>query len=381
MEAIGQLTGGIAHDFNNLLTAVIGNLSLIKGRLSADPKLHRMADSALQAATRGAQLTSQLLSFARRQTMHPAPADAGALVAQMSGLLRRAAGEAIDIETLVPAELWPCRLDAAQFESALLNLVINARDAMPKGGRVAIRIANAVIGAEDCRALDLKAPGDYIRVSVTDTGSGIDEATLARVFEPFFTTKEIGKGSGLGLPMVHGFAAQSGGTVAIDSALGRGTTVSIYLPRCAERPAAADEEKDDGPEIILPGRTILVLEDEPEVLEIARSVLEAAGCAVITARDGEEALEALRGPDRIDALFADIVLPNGMNGIETAQVAHRIRPGLNVLLTSGYAEEILSRSGVKSDNLLRKPYLPKDLVKRIAALVATPPAAKGPWAA
>jgi signal transduction histidine kinase/CheY-like chemotaxis protein len=376
LEAVGQLTGGVAHDFNNLLTTIIGNLDRIRTRGEGDPRLMGMAESALRAAERGARLTSQLLSFARRQTLRAEPVSVADLIGETSTLLRRAAGEAINVNIVLAPDLWPCCLDAAQFEAALLNLVLNARDAMPTGGGLKIAAHNLECSCEELRRFDLPAGNRaYVKVSVADTGTGMDDATLAKAFEPFFTTKAIGKGSGLGLSMVQGFVAQSGGTVAIDSARGRGTAVSLLLPRAAAgaAPAEAAKRSDRGaiPPLLL-GRTVLVLEDEVDLLTVVHETLEEAGCRVFTARDGAQALAILAedAGAAIELLFADVVLPNGKNGVEVAQAARRLRPSLKVLLTSGYAEEVLSRSGANIADLLVKPYTPRELVEWIAGALS-----------
>jgi PAS domain S-box-containing protein len=387
MEAVGQLTGGVAHDFNNLLQAVTGNLDLITrtAEMRGDTRLQRLVANAQRAVQRGARLTQQLLAFSRRQNLRPELVLVSRLTAETLELLRRAAGEMVKVSTDAEAALWPCHIDPAQFESALLNLVLNARDAMPHGGRIDIRARNATLGAA-AAALDIPE-GDYVRVDVADNGSGIAPEHLPRIFEPFFTTKEVGKGSGLGLAMVHGFARQSGGTVAIDTELGRGTTITMYLPRGSEDTqgdaAAASRAEPGQPPLpasltVLPrvdqGRdapTVLLVEDNPEVLDAMQFALVDAGYRLLTARDGAEALDVLTCEEtRIDVLLCDLMLPGPNSGDEIADLALAQRPGLRVLLISGYAGEAMAQRGRDDADfeVLAKPFAQRELLRRLAEL-------------
>ena len=367
MEAIGQLTGGVAHDFNNLLTVIVGNLDMIVRRPDNPQRVERLATSAMLAARRGAEVTEKLLSFSRRQVLRPETVNPNHLLKDFQGLLQRALGEAVTLVLDLDTALDPVRLDPGQFESAILNLAVNARDAMPGGGTLTIRTENFAVTPERAAAWpDLNA-GDYVRVSVHDTGMGMDAATAARAFEPFFTTKDVGKGTGLGLSQVYGFARQGGGQVRVASTPGLGTTVTIDLPRSSEPVAAAPRA-----DALLPlrraaeGEVVLVVEDEAAVLEMAVESLSELGYRTLTATRASEALDRLRGPQRIDILFSDVVMPGGLNGIELALQARQLRPGLRVLLASGYTGSALGEQGVPVDlPLLSKPYRREDLASKL----------------
>jgi signal transduction histidine kinase/CheY-like chemotaxis protein len=363
MEAVGQLTGGIAHDFNNLLTVISGNLDLVE-RGAVDERTRRLTAAAQRASERAAGLTAQLLAFSRRQMLRPEVLNASDLVREFEGLLRRAVGETIDVDLLADMPLWPCHVDAAQLESALLNLTLNARDAMSDGGTLRIEIRNIQVDETAAAAADL-APGPYVAVAVADTGCGMTAETLERVFEPFFTTKEAGKGTGLGLSMVYGFAKQSGGHVSISTELRRGTTVTLYLPKAEEMPKA-DASTFAEIEAEPVSGTMLVVEDEAEVLEVALATLADLGYTVLAARSGVEALEVLRTERRIDVLFSDVVMPHGMSGVALAREATRLRPEIKVLLTSGHAGDMLARlDAVDRFPVLGKPYRRSDLAERL----------------
>ncbi len=367
MEAIGQLSGGIAHDFNNLLTIIIGNLDMVSRKPDNAQRVSRLAASSMKAAHRGAELTQKLLAFSRRQVLRPETVNPNGLLKEFTALLRRAIGEAITLELDLDPSLSPAHLDPGQFESAILNLAVNARDAMPSGGTLRVRTSNAVLTASDPSAPPDGAPGNYVAISVSDTGSGMDETTLGRVFEPFFTTKDVGKGTGLGLSQVYGFVTQAGGHVRIASDLGRGTTVTLYLPRSAERPGEASE---DLRHVTLPyaddGEVVLAVEDEAAVLEMAVESLAELGYQTRTAIDAAGALDVLRGDERIDILFSDIIMPGGMNGVQLCAEARRLRPGLRILLTSGYTGGGPGGHGVPEDlPLLTKPYLREDLAHQL----------------
>ncbi len=365
IEAVGQLTGGIAHDFNNLLGVIVGNLDLLAQQLN-DPRAREWTERAIAAAERGAALTQRLLAFSRRQSLRPQPIDANDLIAESANLLRRTLGEAVSVDTHPATGLWPCMVDAPQLESALLNLAINARDAMPDGGRIGIETANAMIDAEDAAQNRDATPGEYVRITVSDTGIGMTPEVASRAFDPFFTTKPVGRGTGLGLSMVYGFVRQSGGHVRIDTEPGRGTSVSLYLPRAAQaRPAvasAADEEAEAAP--AGQGQVVLVVEDNPAMLEFALHALETLGYRTAAAGDGNEALRILASRRDIALVFSDIVLPGGTSGIALARALHRQRPELPVLLTSGFSEHgpvQEAQVAMPGLDILSKPYRVRDL--------------------
>ena len=362
MEAIGHLTGGVAHDFNNILTTVIGNLELLAGRSAPDDPRRRLAENALRGAEQGARLTQHLLSFARRQRLEPQVLDIKRVLGSVLALARRAVSETIDLSLDLESELWRCRVDQAQLQSAVLNLVINARDAMSTGGRILIEARNAVAANEEP---DLAA-GDYVRLSVRDTGSGMTPEVRARVFEPFFTTKEAGKGSGLGLSMVYGFAKQSCGTVQIESAPGRGTAVHLYLPRTT---ASADLAAEAVPESLSPiperAATVLVVEDDEEVRQLAAESLEEFGYRVLRASNAREALSVLER-DPVDVLLSDIVMPGAMSGLALADEVRQWRKSFPVLLTTGYAEAIdRAEAHGRAYEVLRKPFRPRELEAKV----------------
>ena len=358
LEAIGQLTSGVAHDFNNLLTDVLGNLELLERRLKSEGSLRRLR-SARAAAERGAQLTHQLLAFSRKQHLAPTALDLNRLVSDASDLLFRTIGATVRIETVLTEGLWPALVDHTQIELVLLNLAINARDAMPAGGRVTIRTAN--ISRSDAPP-ELR-PGDYVLISVADSGEGMTEEVRSKAVEPFFTTKEMGKGSGLGLSMVHGVATQSGGGLRIDSRVGRGTTVNVYLPR-SRRPSATARERDTPLATVHKGATILVVDDDPGVREVAVSSLESFGYRLLAAENGLAALDVLKGTERVDLLLVDMAMP-GMNGVEVIRRARERHPGLRALLVSGYAD-IAAFSPAEDDPVLQKPYRLAQLADSVA---------------
>ena len=367
MEAVGQLTGGVAHDFNNLLTVVIGNLDVMERSLT-DERQTRLLIAARRGAERAATLTHRLLAFSRKQPLAPHPVDLNKLVGGMSDLLHRSLGEAVTIETTLAGDLWQTSADANQVENALLNLALNARDAMPSGGRLSIETTNVTLDAAYAARYSEIARGDYVLLSVTDTGTGMTPEILAKAFEPFFTTKDIGNGSGLGLSMVYGFAHQSGGHTAIRSAPGHGTTVDLFLPRLdapaepVEAPAA--EPIPDSPA----GETVLVVEDDEDVRAYSVTALETLGYVVHTARNAEDALRRLAELPHVDLLFSDIGLPGGTNGRELARAAVAARPGLRVLFTTGYASRATVQEGSMLEpgvNLLGKPFTLKQVALKL----------------
>jgi signal transduction histidine kinase/CheY-like chemotaxis protein len=360
MEALGQLTGGIAHDFNNLLGAVLGYLKLLRKQLAGDPAHLRLLEGAIEGAERGVSLTRRLLAFARRQELKPQAVDAAALVRGMIEMVRHTIGPAIEIETEFAPDLWPAQVDANQLELALLNLAINARDAMPGGGRLRLGADNATLAAEADGSL---APGDYVRLTLADTGSGMDEATLARASEPFFTTKGVGKGTGLGLSMVHGLAAQSGGALRLSSRPGAGTRAEVWLPR-APRPAEAAGAGVTTSQPPRPG-TILLVDDDALVCMATAEMLKDLGHRVFEALSARKALEILRAGTAVDVVVTDQAMP-GMTGTELAAEIRGSWPDLPVLLVTGYAD--LKDGGVKLPQV-RKPFDQDELANAIVALM------------
>jgi len=356
MEAIGQLTGGIAHDFNNMLSVIIWNLDVVTRSLKGTGKLHERSQMALNGALNCAELIRQLLAFARHQPRQPKVIQISELVPRMAKMLSPVLGERIKVGVSLVEGIWPVFADPAQIESILLNLAINARDAMPDGGTLIIECANI---RHDSPDLD-PAPGEYVTLSVTDTGVGMPQEVIDRAFEPFFTTKESGKGSGLGLSMVYGFAKQSAGHVTIESKVGLGTTVRIYLPRAEAAHADAEQDWDAEPDLVETGRAILVVEDDDDVRAVTVARLQDLGYAVFEAEGASRAIEILRSPATIDLLFTDVVMPGGMSGLELAQHACEMRPGVKVLYASGYASSFHAARHVNGE-LLQKPYGDRDL--------------------
>ncbi|WP_245470683.1 PAS domain S-box protein [Bradyrhizobium guangzhouense] len=366
METVGQLSGGIAHDFNNLLTVIIGNAEHLSEQLKARPDLRQFADDICESGERGAELTQRLLAFSRRQLLQPRTIDCRELILSMLKLFKRTLRENIEIRTTFGPGTIRAFADRAQLESAVLNLALNAQDAMPSGGHLTLSTEIAAID-DDYRALHPEvASGSYALISVTDDGEGMTPEVIERAFEPFFTTKEVGKGSGLGLSMVYGFAKQSDGHVSIYSEEGLGTTVRIYLPRVGAGQSVADMPETD--EAAPRGHeTILIAEDDPFVRSSVIQRVEALGYRVVAAVNGKEALQRLRADPRIDMLFTDIVMPGGMSGWELAEQARRVRPGLPVLFTSGYALETLVEQGRVQAHavVLTKPYRKAELAQRL----------------
>jgi PAS domain S-box-containing protein len=366
MEAIGQLTGGIAHDFNNLLGVVIGNLQLLDRSVAETPTLARKVHTAMRAAARGADLTRRLLAFARRQILAPAVLDLNRQLSGLSELVQRTIGESIEVRMIQAHDLWHTSADPGQFENAILNLSINARDAMPQGGRLTVRTQNVTLDAKFCSDYPSIEPGDYVAISVNDNGVGMDAEVLKRAFEPFFTTKESGKGSGLGLAMVHGFAEQAGGIASVESTAGVGTTVTIYLPRSQE---AQSDREDTIVTRVAPGgtETILVVEDDADLRDTVVTALSQLGYRALSAANGAAAVRILSGPERIDLLFSDVMMPGGMLGPALAKRARELRPDIDVLFTTGYADNavLAGTAGLTSSDVIHKPYRNEDLAMRI----------------
>src|ERR1043166_137468 len=369
MEAVGQLTGGVAHDFNNLLTIILGNLQMAL-RQHAEGKTQRLLSNAYQAANRAAELTKRLLAFSRNQPLDPRPLDANRLVAGMSDLLDRTLGETIAVEPGGRAGLWPAEVDAPQLEAAILNLAINARDAMPDGGKVTIETANVFLDEFYCRSVEAVKPGQYVMISVSDTGTGMPQEVIDKAFEPFFTTKAAGAGTGLGLSQVYGFIRQSGGHVRIYSEVGEGTTVKLYLPRslARETPRAGGRVLDETPK----GNqeTVLVVEDDPDVRAYVVETLTALDYQVRDAADAEAALKILDQPGPVDLLLTDVVMP-GMNGRNLAEAALRRRPGLKVLYMTGYSRTAMVHQGRLDAgvSLMQKPFSQNVLAARVRTML------------
>ena len=371
MQAIGHLTGGIAHDFNNLLAVVMGNLELALGKVEADHPVRAWLDRAIRGVRRGAALTQQLLAFARKQPLAPQSRDLAAMLSEIMGLIGRTLGEHIEIRLVNPTGVWPALADAAQVESAVLNLALNARDAMPGGGRLTIELANSVLDEEYARGHAEVTAGDYVMVAVTDTGGGMTPEVLARAFDPFFTTKEVGKGTGLGLAMVFGFAKQSGGHAEISSVPGEGTTVRLFLPRFVGATAASPADAMLG-EPPRGSGTVLVVEDEAEVRDVAGAILRDLGYHVLEAADGAAALRMLAtDPGSVDLALIDVMLPGGMDGGEVARRLAASRPGLRALFMSGYAGSALMHDGRLDEGvrLIGKPFEREALARKVAEVL------------
>ena len=366
MEAIGQLTGGVAHDFNNMLAIIIGNLELLLRRLPGDdPRVQGPANNALNGAMMAAELTKQLLAFARQQALQPKPTDINRCIRDMSALLRRSLGENIKIETIQTGGLWPAFVDRAQLESAIVNLAVNSRDAMGGAGKLTIETANTVLDRSYAQQHLEVTAGQYVMVAVTDTGHGMDEDTRSRIFEPFFTTKAVGEGTGLGLAMVYGFVKQSGGHVEASSVPGHGTTFRIFLPRVFDAEATPLPAEEAAP-IPKGHETILLVEDEEAVRSLSRRVLQSAGYTVLVARHGPEAiLLAGQHDGPIHLLATDLVMPR-MSGLEVASQLAQARPDIRILLMSGYPNEAVIRHGVPAAaKLLQKPFNPGALARAV----------------
>ncbi|MBS0361737.1 MAG: response regulator [Proteobacteria bacterium] len=368
MESVGQLTGGLAHDFNNLLAVIIGNLDLIGGDLKDGSLEKEFADTALEAALKGSELTKQLLAFSRRQTLDPKVVDLNALVEGMAPLWRRTLGEAVTVKLALKGDLWRSRLDPAQMESSLLNLVINARDAMPDGGVLTVETTNATVDPDNPEL----PPGDYAVVAVSDTGTGIPPELLAKVVEPFFTTKGVGKGSGLGLSMIYGFAKQSGGQLRIYSEVGHGTTIRLYLPR-SEEAVETVKAPATGP-VKGRGERVLVVEDNLDVRRVAVRQLTELGYQVVEAENGLAGLEVLTQDHGIDLVFSDVVMPGGMTGIEMIAAARERRPGLKALFTTGFTSAATANNNrvTGADMVISKPYRVTELAAKLREALEAP---------
>jgi CheY-like chemotaxis protein len=376
MEAVGQLTGGIAHDFNNLLTGIGGSLQMIQTRTAQGRMdvVDRYVAAAQSAVKRAAALTHRLLAFSRRQTLDPKPININRLIAGMEELIQRTVGPSVHMEVVGAGGLWPTLVDPNQLENALLNLCINARDAMPDGGRLTIETANKWLDERAAKEREL-TPGQYVSLCVTDTGTGMTPDVVARAFDPFFTTKPLGMGTGLGLSMIYGFVRQTGGQVRIYTEIGKGTTMCLYLPR-HESEAGADEEiSPDHPSGASgDGQVVLVIDDEPTIRMLIAEVLEEQGYSTIEASDGPSGMRVLQSPARIDLLITDVGLPGGMNGRQIADAARELRRDLKVLFITGYAENALVGNGHLEPGMqvVTKPFALEALARRIRDMLAEP---------
>jgi PAS domain S-box-containing protein len=374
MEAIGQLTGGIAHDFNNLLTVVTGNLEMLEATIDS-PDQRELVNEAQEAARDGAKLTGQLLAFGRRQPLNPKLADISQIVSNFSDLLRRTLGEAIELRTIVTGSAHQAVVDASQLQNALLNLAINARDAMPRGGRLTIEISQTRLDADYAQMYPEVRTGRYVLVAVTDTGAGMTDDVRRRAFEPFFTTKAAGAGTGLGLSMVYGFVKQSGGNIQLYSEPGRGTSVRIFLPSAADAAGDRKEAPTAEPQSrALPrgSETILAVEDDARVRRVAVGRLRSLGYQVIEADNGAAGLAMLAKRPDIALIFTDVVMPGGMSGDELAEAALAVRPTVKILFTSGYAEPEIARQGLGAGAWLKKPYTAVELASKVRDVLDAP---------
>ncbi|MBV4455623.1 response regulator [Pseudomonas sp. SWRI103] len=372
MEAVGQLTGGIAHDFNNMLTGIIGSLELLRRRVSRGKldDLDSLIDLGVTSANRAASLTHRLLAFSRRQSLDPKPVEINKLVSSMGELLKRSINESIALDMRLSEALWTAEADPNQLESALLNLVLNARDAMPGGGSLIVETTNRHLDSVFTAAYGTLTPGDYVELSVSDTGCGIPESVIGRVFDPFFTTKPIGQGTGLGLSMIYGFTRQSNGHVTIHSVVGEGTTVSLFLPRFVGEVVAAETANP----ALLPyanaGETVLIVEDDPAVRILVSAVLKELGYAYVEAGDANAAMPIIESDQRIDLMISDVGLP-GMNGRQLAEIGRQIRPELKVLFITGYAEHAAVRGGFLDPGmqLITKPFTFELLTAKVREMI------------
>ena len=369
MEAVGQLTGGIAHDFNNLLSIMIGRTEMLGDLIGDDENAKSDIDALMRAIGRASSLTDRLLAFSRKQSLSPRPTAINSLVAGLDDMLQRSLGETIELRTHLGLVDSGALIDPHQFENALVNLALNARDAMPDGGALSIETAAVTLDDAYAEQYAEVLPGDYVKVAVSDTGTGMEPEVLEKVFEPFFTTKEVGKGSGLGLSMVYGFVKQSNGHITVNSEIGKGTTVELYMPRSSV--VALDKINGGRPELASGSERILLVEDDEDVRKVSATLLRAQGYEIVEAGNGEAAIRHLKDGQTFDLLFTDVVLPGGMNGVKIADLAKQIQPGIRVLYTSGYAENTLfeNQKMEQKDILLNKPYRRADLLEKIRSML------------
>lgn len=372
MDAVGQLTGGIAHDFNNILAIILGNLELLKHQVKSDEKAYQRADSIQKAAERAAKLTKQLLGFSRRKAAQLVTTNINSVIKDMGSLISRSVTPEVEVEQHFSDDLWLTEIDPGDFEDALLNLAINARDAMSGRGHLTIETHNVILDDTYCAQNTDVIPGEYVQLAISDNGEGIPLEQQERIFEPFYSTKPVGKGTGLGLAMVFGFSNRSGGHIKVYSEQGVGTTFRLYLPRTAGEIEHVEQYGQETELMPHGSETVLVVDDEPYLVEIAKDLLEGLGYRVLTASDGRQALEVLAGEENIDLLFSDVVMPGGLNGYELAEQATATYPTLQVLLTSGYTEKAVSHNDHDhfDSNLLSKPYTQADLAKGIRTILS-----------
>ena len=372
MEVAGQLTAGVAHDFNNLMAIMLGNAELLEDLAGEDEEAKQYIEAIIESVDRGSSLTGRLLAFSCQQALSPAAIGVSELIGSLSDMLQRTLGETIDLRVEKTPHLWTATIDPNQFENAMVNLALNARDAMPQGGTLTIETANVTLDETYAERQEEVTPGDYVYVAVSDTGSGIPPEVLEKVFEPFFTTKEVGKGSGLGLSMVYGFAKQSGGHITIHSEAGHGTTVKLYMPRIGDA-LAKDDTKDDTREIAQGWERILVIEDDENVRKVSVRILRDQGYEVAEAVDGKEAIEHLKDNQPFDLLFTDVVLPGDGNGVEIAEEVKRIQPGIKVLYTTGHTENAVvhNRQPGLDVTLINKPYRRAELLEKVREIFSS----------
>jgi nitrogen-specific signal transduction histidine kinase len=376
MEAVGQLTGGIAHDFNNMLTGIIGSLDLMQRYIAEGrtDEIGRFTDAAVSSANRAAALTHRLLAFSRRQSLDRKPLNTNELVRSLEDLLSRTKGDHIELSLQLADEVWPISTDVSQLENALLNLVINARDAMPDGGKLLIETANVYLDGNDLSTLEPVRAGDYVMIAVSDNGTGMTPSVLAKAFDPFFTTKPIGQGTGLGLSMIYGFAQQSGGHASLFSLPGKGTSVRLYLPRLhdMEPQDVLMPVKSEAPAAIA-GETVVLVEDDPAVRMLVLDLLNKLGYHAHEAEDAKTALPLLESDLRVDLLVTDVGLP-GMNGRQLAEIARQHRPDLKVLFMTGYAETAAERQGFLEEgmDMVAKPFSIDLLANKIRTMIGQP---------
>lgn len=375
MEAIGQLAGGIAHDFNNLLTVIQGNLSWLKDKIHTDDdKTSQLMTMALEAARRAGELTHRMLAFSRRQDLRPERVHLPAILESITPLVARALSESVHLEIRTGKDLWPLMVDPHQLESAILNIAINSRDAMPNGGSLVLTAENRLVDASQAARHDNVEAGDYVCLAMSDSGTGMPPEVLDRVFDPFFTTKEVGKGSGLGLSMVFGFVRQSEGFVEITSQSGMGTTVELYLPRCLQGGATVTAAGTTAglSRIRRRGQTVLVVEDDPLVRGVALEYLKMAGFKPIPAEDGNAAVKVMESTAPVELVLSDIIMPGGMSGLDLAEIVRQRWPETAVVLMSGYSYDEFSRRGINPDaiGLLRKPFTKNELLRKIEDVVS-----------
>jgi PAS domain S-box-containing protein len=366
MEAVGQLTGGIAHDFNNLLTVILGFTHLMQSQLSPEDPLYKLTERILYSGERAASLTSQLLAFSRKQMIQPIVLDLSTVIPDMDQMLQRIIGEDVEMRTVLAPDLWPVKMDPAQVEQIIVNIAVNARHAMPRGGQLTIEVANAVLDEDAVADRPETEPGEYVQLAITDTGVGMSDEVVAQIFEPFFTTREVGQGTGLGLSTVYGIVKQNHGDIWVHSHVGQGTTFKIYIPR-ARQATPSPSDRDQAADLPRGTETVLVVEDDPNVQDLMASTLRMQGYTVLQAANAPEALRLAdeHGGD-LHLLLSDLVLP-GMNGLELAGRLATTNPGIKVLLTSGYTRDVIERHGMPSHGIpfIEKPFSPSDMARKV----------------